>query len=128
MMTLLPVLPCADARMSSTTRKGEPKHRAQIEALWLKRPGIVLAITILLCGIAATQLGKVRFDYNILALQSTSLASVQTEEKLIKSAGQSLLYGAATSRIRQRKRCGWRGLHHQSACRDVGGVVGGDDG
>ena len=44
--------------------------------------------------VAATQIGKVQFDYNILKLQSTSLASVQTEEKLIHSAGQSLLYGA----------------------------------
>jgi len=55
---------------------------------------MVLAITIVLCVIVATQIGKVRFDYNVLKLQSTSLPSVQTEEKLIHSAGQSLLYGA----------------------------------
>ena len=94
MMTLLPVLLLRGRQNVIDHEVGEPKHRAQIENLWLKRPGVVLAITIVLCALAATQIRKVRFDYNVLALQSTSLASVQTEEKLIKSAGQSLLYGA----------------------------------
>jgi hypothetical protein len=94
MMTLLPVLLLRGRQNVIDHVVGEPRHRAQIENLWLKRPGIVLAITVVLCALAATQIGKVRFDYNILKLQSTSLPSVQTEEKLIKSAGQSLLYGA----------------------------------
>jgi uncharacterized protein len=95
MMTLLPVLLLRGRQNVIDHEEGEPKHRAaNLENLWLKRPGIVLAITIALCVIAATQIKKVWFDYNVLALQSTSLASVQTEEKLIHSAGQSLLYGA----------------------------------
>jgi hopanoid biosynthesis associated RND transporter like protein HpnN len=94
MMTLLPVLLLRGRQNVIDHEVGEPKHRAKIENLWLKRPGIVLAITVVLCALAATQIGKVRFDYNVLKLQSTSLASVQTEEKLIHSAGQSLLYGA----------------------------------
>jgi uncharacterized protein len=94
MMTLLPVLLLRGRQNVIDFTFGEPRHRARIENLWLKRPGMVLAITIALCALAATQIPKVRFDYNILALQSTSLASVKTEEKLIKSAGQSLLYGA----------------------------------
>jgi len=94
MMTLLPVLLLRGRQNVIDHVKGEPEHRAKIENLWLARPGMVLAITIVLCAIAATQIGKVRFDYNVLKLQSTSLASVQTEEKLIHSAGQSLLYGA----------------------------------
>jgi hopanoid biosynthesis associated RND transporter like protein HpnN len=95
MMTLLPVLLLRGRQNVIDHEVGEPRHRAaKLEALWLKRPGIVMAITIVLCAIAATQINKVWFDYNVLALQSTSLASVQTEEKLIRSAGQSLLYGA----------------------------------
>src|SRR6185437_9564932 len=94
MMTLLPVLLLRGRQNVIDHVEGEPKHRAKIENLWLKRPGMVLAITIGLCVLAATQIGKVKFDYNVLKLQSTSLASVQTEEKLIHSAGQSLLYGA----------------------------------
>jgi hopanoid biosynthesis associated RND transporter like protein HpnN len=98
MMTLLPVLLLRGRQNVIDHEEGEPKHRAaNLENLWLKRPGMVLAITIVLCGLAATQIGKVRFDYNVLKLQSTSLASVQTEEKLIRSAGQSLLYGAVVA-------------------------------
>ena len=93
MMTLLPVLLLRGRQNVLDHEIGEPKHRAQIENLWLKRPGIVLAFTIVLCVLAATQIGKVTFDYNILKLQSTSLPSVRTEEKLIHFAGQSLLYG-----------------------------------
>jgi uncharacterized protein len=94
MMTLLPVLLLRGRQNVIDHEVGEPRHRAQIENLWLKHPRIVLAATLVLCAIAATQIGKVRFDYNVLKLQSTSLPSVQTEEKLIHSAGQSLLYGA----------------------------------
>jgi len=94
MMTLLPVLLLRGRQNVIDHVEGEPKHRAaNLENLWLKRPGLVLGCTIALCALAATQIGKVRFDYNVLKLQSTSLASVQTEEKLIRSAGQSLLYG-----------------------------------
>jgi hopanoid biosynthesis associated RND transporter like protein HpnN len=95
MMTLLPVLLLRGRQNVIDHKEGEPRHRAaNIENLWLKRPGLVLACTIVLCALAATQITKVRFDYNVLKLQSTSLPSVQTEEKLIKKAGQSLLYGA----------------------------------
>lgn len=95
MMTLLPVLLLRGRQNVIDHKEGEPKHRAaNLENLWLKRPGLVLACTIVLCALAATQIHKVWFDYNILELQSTSLASVQTEKKLIDSAGQSLLYGA----------------------------------
>lgn len=93
MMTLLPVLLMRGRQNLLDHQLGEPKRRAQIENLWLKRPWIVLGATIVLCVLAATQIRKVKFDYNILKLQSTSLASVQTEEKLIHSAGESLLYG-----------------------------------
>ena len=93
MMTLLPALLMRGRQNLLDHRLGEPRQRARIENFWLKRPWIVLVATVILCALAATQLHKVKFDYNILKLQSTSLASVQTEEKLIRSAGQSLLYG-----------------------------------
>ena len=93
MMTLLPALLMRGRQNLLDRQLGEPRQRAKIENLWLKRPWIVLVGTALICALAATRIGKVRFDYNVLKLQSTSLASVQTEEKLIHSAGQSLLYG-----------------------------------
>jgi hopanoid biosynthesis associated RND transporter like protein HpnN len=94
MMTLLPALLMRGRQNLLDHQMGEPKHRARIENLWLKRPRTVLVCTLILCALAATQIRKVKFDYNLLKLQSTSLASVQTEEKLIRSAGQSLLYAA----------------------------------
>jgi predicted RND superfamily exporter protein len=94
MMTLLPALLLRGHQNIIDHKYGEPRQRARIENLWLKRPRTVLAITLGLCVLAATQIGKVKFDYNVLKLQSTSLASVQTTEKLIHSAGKSLLYGA----------------------------------
>jgi len=94
MMTLLPVLLLRGRQNVIDHEVGEPKHRAKIENLWLRRPGLVLGVTIAVSVLAATQIPKVWFDYNLLKLQSTSLPSVQTEEKLIHSAGQSLLYGA----------------------------------
>lgn len=93
MMTLLPVLLMRGRQNLLDHQLGEPRHRARIENIWLQRPRTVLVCTFILCALAATQIRKVKFDYNLLKLQSTSLASVQTEEKLIHSAGQSLLYG-----------------------------------
>lgn len=97
MMTLLPALLMRGRQNLLDHQLGEPRHRARIENFWLKRPWLVLASAAILCALAATQLHKVHFDYNILKLQSTSLASVQTEEKLIRSAGQSLLYGVVVA-------------------------------
>ncbi len=93
MMTFLPALLLRGRQNAIDHKYGEPAQRARLENIWLNRPRLVVACTILLCALAATQLGKVKFDYNVLKLQSTSLASVQTEKKLIRSAGQSLLYG-----------------------------------
>lgn len=93
MMTLLPVLLMRGRQNLLDHQIGQPKHRARIENLWLKHPRTTLGCTLVVCACAGTQIGKVKFDYNILKLQSTSLASVRTEEELIHSAGQSLLYG-----------------------------------
>ena len=93
MMTLLPALLMRGRQNLLDHQMGEPKHRARIENLWLGHPRTVLACTLILCALAATQIGKVRFDYNLLKLQSPTVSSVQTEDKLIRYAGQSLLYG-----------------------------------
>jgi len=94
MMTLLPALLMRGRQNLLDHRMGEPRQRARIENIWLKRPRTVLACTLVLCALARNAIPKVKFDYNLLKLQSTSLPSVQTEEKLIHSAGQSLLFAA----------------------------------
>jgi hypothetical protein len=71
-------------------------RRARIEEKWLGRPVWVMAATGVLCAVAATQLGKVYFDYNLLDMQSKGLASVVYEKKLLFS-GESILYAAVVA-------------------------------
>lgn len=75
------------------------KHsrRARIEQLYLKRPWLVLG-----CGVAFTifagyQAFQVRFDYNLLNLQSRGLPAVRAQKQLISAGSQSLLFCAVVA-------------------------------
>jgi len=70
--------------------------RARIENIWLQRPVIVIGVTLILCALSADQIrrGRVKFDYNLMQMQSPSLSSVKAEQLLIQSAGKSILFGA----------------------------------
>jgi uncharacterized protein len=95
MMTLLPVL-LLRGRQNVIDHKGmQEKTRARIENLWLQRPVLVTAFIVVSCGVAALQLyqGKIKFDYNLLNMQSAGLPAVEFGQKLIDS-GQSVLFGA----------------------------------
>lgn len=95
MMTLLPVLLMRGRQNVIDHQQGDlSETRARIENLWLKRPIFVVIVTAAICGLAATQIRKVSFDYNLLHMQSEGLPSVQAGEMLVHSAGQSLLFGA----------------------------------
>jgi hopanoid biosynthesis associated RND transporter like protein HpnN len=96
MMTMLPaLLLLRDQRHAAapTQPKSAESKRARIEDFWLQRPGRVMVATGVLCALAASQFGKVYFDYNLLHMQSKGLASVIYEKKLLFS-GQSVLYAA----------------------------------
>ena len=99
MMTMLPVLLIGGrgrrARPSKPVVAAEAK-RARIEEKWLRRPAWVMAAAGILCAAAATQFGKVYFDYNLLNMQSKGLASVLYEKKLLYS-GESILYAAVVA-------------------------------
>jgi predicted RND superfamily exporter protein len=47
-----------------------------------------------LCAVAALQIHKVYFDYNLLHMQSAGLPAVEFEKKLLDSADKSVLFGA----------------------------------
>jgi len=95
MMTLLPVLLLrGNQNALDHLRVAEPKARARIENIWLQRPVAVVVLTAILTGLAATQLRKVYFDYNLLHMQSAGLPAVVFEQKLINSAGKSVLFAA----------------------------------
>lgn len=95
MMTLLPVLLLrGQQNVLDHLRVAEPKTRARIESIWLNRPVLIISVTVVLTGLAALQLPKVYFDYNLLHMQSAGLPAVEFEQKLINSAGKSVLFGA----------------------------------
>ena len=95
MMTLLPALLLRGRQNVIDRRMKEDMTRARIENLWLQRPGAVILITVALGSLALSEIsrGKVKFDYNLMELQSRSLPSVVFEEKLTH-ADKSVLFGA----------------------------------
>jgi hopanoid biosynthesis associated RND transporter like protein HpnN len=98
MMTLLPILLMKGRQNAIDTGQGiQEEKRARIENFWLQRPVLVLVVTIILCGAAASQFKKVYFDYNLLHMQSKGLPAVVYEKKLLYSAGQSVLSAAVVA-------------------------------
>ncbi len=95
MMTLLPVLLLRGRQNVIDLEHKEDETRARIENLWLQRPGLVIGTTVVLCALAGTQIyqGKVKFDYNLIELQSRGLQSVVFAQKLTH-ADKSTLAGA----------------------------------
>jgi predicted RND superfamily exporter protein len=95
MMTLLPVLLLKGRQNVLDHEEGNiAERRARIENLWLQRPVLVTCITVTLCAVAALQIHKVYFDYNLLHMQSAGLPAVEFEKKLLDSADKSVLFGA----------------------------------
>ncbi len=95
MMTLLPVLllrgrqNVLDHQVHVTVDR-----RAQLERLWLERPGWVAGTTLAITLAALAFFPRVYFDYNLLHMQSTGLTSVALEQKLIDGASRSVIFGA----------------------------------
>lgn len=96
MLTLLPLLlvrsdPGPPSRL--IVRGGRPR-RERIEQSYLRHPRLVLLLGALLTGFMTAQAFKVRFDYNLLDLQSRGSPSVRIQKRLIQSGSHSLLYCA----------------------------------
>ena len=95
MMTMLPVLLLHGRQNVIDAGAASPvDHRARIENLWLRRPVLVVAVTLVLCALAVAQFRKVYFDYNLLNMQSRGLPAVVLEHTLIDTAEKSVLFGA----------------------------------
>jgi uncharacterized protein len=95
MLTLLPVLLLRGRQNVIDHAAGDrPSTRARLENLWLDRPVIVTLITLACCGLAATQLKRTYFDYNLLNMQSKGLPAVEFEHLLIKSTPKSVIFAA----------------------------------
>jgi hopanoid biosynthesis associated RND transporter like protein HpnN len=98
MMTLLPVLLLRGHQNVMDRQIHEDETRARIENIWLQRPVLVTGIVVVTCALAFTQIyrGNVKFDYNLMQLQSPSLSSVVFEQKLTH-ADKSVLFGAVVA-------------------------------
>jgi hopanoid biosynthesis associated RND transporter like protein HpnN len=104
MMTLLPVLLLRGRQNVIDHELGNiAERRARIENIWLQRPIAVTVVTVILCALAATQIRKVYFDYDLLNMQSEGLPAVEYELLLINAnkqstnATKSVLFGAVTA-------------------------------
>jgi hypothetical protein len=96
MMTMLPVLLLRGRQNVIDRRMKEDITRARIENIWLQRPLWVLGITLTISALAVNEIyqGKVKFDYNLMQMQSPALSSVIYEQLLFNNSGQSLLSAA----------------------------------
>ena len=75
----------------------ELDRRARLEKIWLSRPRTVVAVVAALCGVAAWHAREVRFDYNLLNMQSAGLPAVIFQDKLIVTSPKSVLYAAVVT-------------------------------
>jgi uncharacterized protein len=93
MMTLLPSL-LLRGRQNVLDHQPRTRqlNRARIEQLWLRRPVVLIGVTVGLCVLAWTGAKRVEFDYNLLNLQTRDLPAVALERKLIQTTDRSVLY------------------------------------
>jgi hypothetical protein len=75
----------------------EVDRRARLENVWLRRPIIVILVIIFLSALALSPGRQVRFDYNLLHMQSAGLPAVIFQDKLIQSSTKSVLFGAVVA-------------------------------
>jgi hopanoid biosynthesis associated RND transporter like protein HpnN len=99
MMTFLPVL-LMRGKQNEIDEQFHPEDltRARLERFWLERPGVVLAVTAVITGLAVLPAFRVYFDYDLLNMQSKGLQAVEFEKKLINSASKSVLFAAVIAR------------------------------
>ena len=103
MMTLLPVLLLRGRQNVLDHVKGptlqvqtatQMDRRARIENFWLRRPVTVIVVIVAVSAAALLPGRKVRFDYNLLHMQSAGLPAVIYQDKLIESSTRKVLFGA----------------------------------
>ena len=97
MMTMLPALLLRGRQNVLDHKVHETHTRARLENVWLKRPVVVTIIIIVISALAALQLHRVTFDYNLLNMQNQQMPAVVYAHKLINSADKSLLFGAVVA-------------------------------
>ncbi len=92
MMTLLPLLLGRGGnKLPDESARRRYSRRASIEQVWLRRPKLVIICGSVVTLLALAQIPRVKFDYNLMHLQTEGLQAVDLGEKLMQSGSQSLL-------------------------------------
>ncbi len=94
MLTALPALLLRGKQNVLDHKIHEDERRARIENIWLQRPVLVALVVLGISAVAAMEARRVKFDYNLLNMQSARLPAVVFEKKLINSADKSVLFCA----------------------------------
>jgi len=96
MMTVLPILLLKGKQIKMDTNiAGSMLLRSKVEQVWLSNPLTILCLCAALTMISVFKTQEIRFDYNLLHLQTDGVQSVSLEKKLIGSASKSILYCAS---------------------------------
>jgi len=94
MLTMLPALLLQGrgrTRLAPSGRKAQQCPRTRLEQAWLKRPRLMVLAGLAMTLLAASQIPRVRFDYNLLNLQSQSLSAIVYERKMVESSSHAVL-------------------------------------
>jgi uncharacterized protein len=93
-MTVLPALLLLVHRKQEATHIPAQSMAAHIENALLRRPALTLGICALVTVCAVFIGGRVRFDYNVLNLQSVRAESVKTELTLLHADAESTIFAS----------------------------------
>ncbi|HVM59474.1 MAG TPA: MMPL family transporter [Verrucomicrobiae bacterium] len=93
-MTILPSLLLLVHRKQEAKQIPAQAVATRVERLLLRWPELMLAVFGVITGAALVAARTVKFDYNVLHLQSKGLASVETELRLLHADVESTLFAA----------------------------------
>jgi hypothetical protein len=93
-LIVLPALLALVHRRTESTHIPAQVAATRVERYMLRHPGLVLAICLVMTGVGASSGWRVRYDYNVLNLQTKNLPSVETELRLLRADAESTIYGA----------------------------------
>jgi len=93
MITVLPALLITSKNITNNTTCFYRNNEHSLEKIWINHPYATLGIAACFTFIAFSQMLYLRFDYNLLKMQSKGLPAVQTEYKLINAGSNSIIFG-----------------------------------
>src|ERR1017187_10329853 len=93
-MTVLPALLLMVHRKDEATRIPALSLASRVENALLQRPALTLGVCALVTVFAVFVAGRVRFDYNVLNLQSLKAESVKTELSLLHADAESTIFAS----------------------------------